>query len=85
MHALGVEERWRHPQGVTVGGMTGFHPVVNDGACQLLLWIWVILHIIVYPFGYTNYYLKHNLAIARATFGLGYRELLIERWRCNLD
>ncbi|KAG8985470.1 hypothetical protein FRB90_004688, partial [Tulasnella sp. 427] len=46
--------------------------MVNDGARQLFMGVWVFLHLIVFAFGFMNYYLKDNLTIARATFGLGY-------------
>lgn len=56
---LRVKERWDYW-------------MVNDGARQLFMGVWVFLHMVVFAFGWMNYYLKDNLTIARATFGLGY-------------
>lgn len=48
--------------------------MVNDGGRQLFFGIWIFLHMLVIAFGFMNYQLKDNLTVARATFGLGYRE-----------
>ena len=60
---LQLRERWTHW-------------MVNDGGRTLFLSVWGFLHALVFALGFLNYYFKDNLTVARATFGLGYREQL---------
>ncbi|MCJ1415085.1 hypothetical protein MMC32_001415 [Xylographa parallela] len=46
--------------------------MVNEGSRQLTVGLFVFVHAMVFAFGFMNYYLKDNLTIARATFGLTY-------------
>lgn len=46
--------------------------MVNDGSRRFVLSVFVLVHGMVFAFGFMNYYLKDNLTNARATFGLGY-------------
>lgn len=48
--------------------------MIKDGGWKLFLGAWSFLHLLVFALGFLNYYLKDNLTVARATFGLGYRE-----------
>ena len=54
--------------------------MVNDGGRRLFFGVWIFLHMLVIAFGFMNYQLKDNLTVARATFGLGYREYPISQW-----
>ena len=46
--------------------------MVNEGSRRLNVLLFVLVHGMVFGFGFMNYYLKDNLTTARATFGLGY-------------
>lgn len=46
--------------------------MVNEGSRRLVLALFMLVHGMVFGFGFMNYYLKDNLTNARATFGLGY-------------
>lgn len=46
--------------------------MVNEGSRRLFVLTFILLHFMVFIFGFMNYYLKDNLINARATFGLSY-------------
>ncbi|KAL8711072.1 MAG: hypothetical protein Q9220_004453 [cf. Caloplaca sp. 1 TL-2023] len=46
--------------------------VANKGARILALALFIVVHVMVFVFGFLNYHLKDNLNNARATFGLTY-------------
>lgn len=46
--------------------------MVNEGSRRLNVALFMLVHGMVFGFGFMNYYLKDNLTTARSTFGLGY-------------
>ena len=46
--------------------------MVNEGSRQMLVGVFILVHGMVFGFGFLNYYLKDNLTTARATFGITY-------------
>lgn len=46
--------------------------MVNEGARRISVGIFMLLHAMIFTFGFINYQLKDNLNTARATFGLTY-------------
>src|SRR5271170_5758374 len=46
--------------------------MVNEGSRRLLLFVFALVHAMVFAFGFTNYDLKDNLTGARGTFGITY-------------
>ena len=46
--------------------------MVNDGSRRLFLLVFVLVHLMVFAFGFLNYDLKDNLTGARSTFGITY-------------
>lgn len=48
--------------------------MVNEGGRRLFFYAIILLHILVFIFGWFNYALKDNLVNARATFGITYGE-----------
>ena len=46
--------------------------MVNEGSRRLNVAVFMLVHGMVFGFGFMNYYLKDNLTIARSTFGLTY-------------
>jgi NADPH oxidase 2 len=46
--------------------------MVNEGSRRLNVAVFILVHGMVFGFGFMNYYLKDNLTQARATFSLGY-------------
>lgn len=45
---------------------------VNEGGRRTFFSVWILLHAMVYAFGFLNYLYKDNLNGARATFGITY-------------
>lgn len=50
--------------------------MINEGGRRIFFSVWVVLHLLVFAFGFMNYQLKDNLTTARATFGITYRTCL---------
>ena len=48
--------------------------MVNEGGRRMFFYIFVLLHIIVFVFGWLHYSLKDNLVTSRATFGITFGE-----------
>lgn len=46
--------------------------MVNEGSRRIFVAIWMLLHAMVFTFGFLNYRLKDNLTQARATYGITY-------------
>ena len=46
--------------------------MVNEGSRQVTVGLFMVVHLMLFVFGFMNYYLKDNLTTARATFGLTY-------------
>ena len=46
--------------------------MVNEGSRRLLLFVFALVHAMVFAFGFVNYDLKDNLTGARGTFGITY-------------
>ncbi|ETN44209.1 uncharacterized protein HMPREF1541_10760 [Cyphellophora europaea CBS 101466] len=46
--------------------------MVNEGSRRIFVGTFIVVHAMIYAFGFMNYQLKDNLNNARATFGLGY-------------
>ncbi|KAK5941411.1 hypothetical protein PMZ80_006689 [Knufia obscura] len=46
--------------------------MVNEGSQRILVGVFVLVHAMIFTFGFMNYQLKDNLTTARATFGLTY-------------
>jgi NADPH oxidase 2 len=46
--------------------------MVNEGSRRLLVIVFVLVHAMVFGFGFVNYDLKDNLTGARGTFGITY-------------
>ena len=46
--------------------------MANEGSRRISLFVFVLVHAMIFGFGFANYQLKDNLHTARATFGLGY-------------
>jgi hypothetical protein len=46
--------------------------MVNEGSRRLLVFVFVLVHAMVFAFGFVNYDLKDNLTGARGTFGITY-------------
>ena len=46
--------------------------MVNEGSRRFVVALFVLVHGMVFGFGFMNYYLKDNLTNARATFGITY-------------
>ncbi|OAP62300.1 hypothetical protein AYL99_04503 [Fonsecaea erecta] len=46
--------------------------MVNEGSRRLFVGIFILVHCMLYGFGFMNYQLKDNLTKARATYGYGY-------------
>ncbi|KAI9772020.1 MAG: hypothetical protein M1840_001308 [Geoglossum simile] len=46
--------------------------MVNEGYRRLFVMIFAAIHVMIFIFGFLNYYLKDNLATARSVFGLTY-------------
>lgn len=53
----GFREKWRHW-------------MINEGGRRIFFFIWVLLHALVFAFGFMHYQLKDNSVGARATFGI---------------
>jgi NADPH oxidase 2 len=46
--------------------------MVNEGARRFVVFVFVLVHGLIFGFGFMNYQLKDNLTNARATFGITY-------------
>ena len=46
--------------------------MVNEGSRRVFVFLFAALHLMVYAFGFLNFFLKDNLTQARATFGITY-------------
>ena len=46
--------------------------MVNEGSRRLLVFVFALVHAMVFAFGFVNYDLKDNLTGARGTFGITY-------------
>ncbi|KIX05222.1 uncharacterized protein Z518_06094 [Rhinocladiella mackenziei CBS 650.93] len=46
--------------------------MVNEGSRRLFVGIFILVHCMLYGFGFMNYTMKDNLTQARATYGYGY-------------
>lgn len=46
--------------------------MVHKGSKALSVTMFVVVHTMIFTFGFVNYYMKDNLATARSTFGLTY-------------
>ncbi|KAF1808475.1 hypothetical protein P152DRAFT_477263 [Eremomyces bilateralis CBS 781.70] len=46
--------------------------MVNEGSRKLFLLVFVLLHLMVFTFGFLNYRIKDSLMTANSTFGFGY-------------
>jgi NADPH oxidase 2 len=46
--------------------------MVNEGSRRLFVFVFVLVHAMVFAFGFVNYDLKDNLTGARGTFGITY-------------
>ncbi|OQV04709.1 hypothetical protein CLAIMM_09557 isoform 2 [Cladophialophora immunda] len=46
--------------------------MVNEGSRRLFVGVFILVHCMLYGFGFMNYQLKDNLTKARATYGYGY-------------
>ena len=46
--------------------------MVNEGSRRLLVFVFLLVHAMVFAFGFINYQYKDNLTQARATFGITY-------------
>ena len=46
--------------------------LVNEGSRRLFVFIFVVVHGMVFAFGFVTYQVKDNLTIARGTFGITY-------------
>ncbi|EXJ75733.1 NADPH oxidase [Cladophialophora psammophila CBS 110553] len=46
--------------------------MVNEGSRRLFVGVFILVHCMLYGFGFMNYTLKDNLTKARATYGYGY-------------
>ncbi|RMZ79481.1 hypothetical protein DV738_g3322, partial [Chaetothyriales sp. CBS 135597] len=46
--------------------------MVNEGARRMVVAVFVLVHVMVFAFGFMNYALKDNLSNARSLFGYGY-------------
>jgi len=44
--------------------------MVNEGGRKFFIWTWILVHLLVFLFGFFNYQLKDNLTQARATFSI---------------
>lgn len=51
--------------------------MVNEGGRRLFFYFIVLLHVLVFIFGWFNYALKDNEVTARATFGVTFGEQLL--------
>ena len=46
--------------------------MINEGGRRLFFFVWVLLHLLVFAFGFVHYQLNDNLNNARALFGYGF-------------
>ncbi|KAF2099962.1 ferric reductase like transmembrane component [Rhizodiscina lignyota] len=46
--------------------------LVNEGYRRVFVGGFILLQLMVYAFGFMNYFIKDNLTMARSTFGMGY-------------
>ena len=46
--------------------------MINEGSRRISVFIFLLVHAMIFGFGFANYQLKDNLNTARSTFGLGY-------------
>ena len=46
--------------------------MINEGSRRISVFVFLMVHAMIFGFGFANYQLKDNLTTARATFGLGY-------------
>ena len=46
--------------------------MINEGSRRISVFVFGLVHAMIFGFGFANYQLKDNLTTARGTFGLGY-------------
>ena len=71
MLASGEMSSSNRPQELTMVQSVG-RWMINEGSRRISVFVFMLVHAMIFAFGFANYYLKDNLQTARATFGLGY-------------